>query len=249
MVLHAGWPQKDRFLQLVKETVAAIPPRPAYYPGAADRQAAAVQAHPQAERLGGEVPRTRIPSLDPAADNHAFHTEFFGSVWAETALEAPDTKTFLAEAVRFANDRLMGTLGCQILVHPATAKELGPALEQAIADLRYGTIAVNAWSGVAFLISTAHWGAFPGHPLEDIQSGRGVVHNAFLLDGTQKSVVRAPFAPFPRCLTLGEVHMSPKPPWFVTHRHGAKLGRLLANFEFAPAVHKLPAIFAAALSG
>ena len=33
---------------------------------------------------------------------------------------------------------------------------------------------------------------FPGHTLEDIQSGRGVVHNAFLFDHPQKSVVYLP---------------------------------------------------------
>jgi aldehyde dehydrogenase (NAD(P)+) len=249
LVLHQEWDLKDRFLAALEEVVKQQPTRPAYYPGAQDRQRSALAQHPEGQTLGGEVPRTRLPGLDPQKETWAFQNEFFGSVWAETALSAKDAGSFLEAAVQFANTRLMGTLGAQIIIHPQTARELGPRLEQAIADLRYGTIGINAWSGVGFLISTAAWGAFPGHPLEDIQSGRGVVHNAFLLDQTQKTVVRAPFAPFPRALSLGEVHMSPKPAWFVTNKNGATLGRLLAQFEAAPSFLKLPAIFAAALTG
>lgn len=248
LVLHQEWPLKDRFLELLKETVSALPSRPAYYPGAADRQTAAAQHHPQAEKLGTDGPRFRLPAIDAASPAYAFQNEFFSAAWAETSISAPDAASFLGAAVTFANEKLMGTLGAQLLIHPETARALGPRLEQAIADLRYGTIGVNAWCGVGFLIPTAAWGAFPGHPLEDIQSGRGVVHNALLLEKTQKTVVRAPFSPFPRALFNGELHMSPMPPWFVTNKHAATLGRLLADFEANPSFLKLPAIFAQALT-
>lgn len=247
LVLHQEWDQKDRFLALLKEIVAGLPGRPAYYPGADDRRAAAVKAHPQAEVVGAA--RTRIAAIPSDTPSHAFDTEFFGAVWAETTLSAPDPGAFLAAAVTFANERLMGTLGAQILIHPKTARDFAPAVEQAITDLRYGTIGINAWSGVGFLISTAPWGAHPGHVQTDIQSGTGVVHNAFLLEGTEKTVVRAPFAPFPRTLVQGQVHLSPKPAWFVTNRSSARLGRMLARFEAEPGFTKLPAIFAAALTG
>ena len=83
-------------------------------------------------------------------------------------------------------------------------------LDQAIADLRYGTIAVNAWTGVGYLTARATWGAFPGHSTTDIQSGRGVVHNALLFERPQKSVVRGPFRPAPRSLAHGELALSPR---------------------------------------
>ncbi|MEO0801239.1 MAG: hypothetical protein AAFY57_03040 [Cyanobacteria bacterium J06642_2] len=67
-------------------------------------------------------------------------------------------------------------------------------MEQAIADLRYGTVAVNLWAAaVGYLMMSATWRAFPGRALDDTQSGRGVVHNAYLFDRPQKSVIRAPF--------------------------------------------------------
>lgn len=249
LVLHEQWPLKDRFLELVREVVAAQPPRDAYYPGAAQRQQEAVRAHPEHETLGGMVPRTRLIGLDPERDEPFYTTEAFGMVWGETAVSARDEADFLQRAVDFANARLMGSLGAQIIVHPKTAKKLGGGLEEAIANLRYGTVAVNVWSGVGFLLANAAWGAYPGNEPSDIQSGRGFVHNALLFDEPERTVVRGPFAPFPRSLKLGERHTSPKPPWFVTHRRADRIGELLADFEAAPSWRKLPPIIALAMMG
>ena len=41
-------------------------------------------------------------------------------------------------------------------------------------------------------------GAYPGHTYTDVQSGIGAVHNALMLDKPLKTVVSAPFRPFPR---------------------------------------------------
>lgn len=249
LVLHREWPQRERFLEILEETIRDLPPRHPYYPGAADRQRSAAEAHP-AKLLGGEVPRTRLADIDPKdTDAHAFTTEFFGGVWAETSLSAPDPASFLSAAIDFANDRLVGTLGAQIIAHPSTLRHLGDHLEDALGALRYGTIGVNAWSGVGFLLPLGTWGAYPGHPIEDIQSGCGVVHNALLLDRPEKTIVRGQFAPFPRSVGLGELHFSPKPPWFVTHRNSERVGALLTDFEADPNWAKLPAIFLAALTG
>ena len=60
-------------------------------------------------------------------------------------------------------------------------------------------------------------GAFPGHTLDDIQSGRGKVHNSFMLEKTERTVIEAPFRPFPRSLWHGELTLMPCRP-FITHR-------------------------------
>ena len=93
------------------------------------------------------------------------------------------------------------------------------------------------------------WGAYPGHTRQDIQSGTGVVHNTLLFDQSQKSVVYEPFYPFPRNLRFGELHLSPKPAWFITHRQSLPLSRRLAYFEADPTWTRLPAIFSLALRG
>ncbi len=151
--------------------------------------------------------------------------------------------------MEFANEKLFGTLGCQLVIHPSTHRAHAQTLDQAIADLRYGTIGLNVWSGVGFLLSNVVWGAFPGHPLNDAQSGIGAVHNALLFDKPQKSVVRGPFKPFPRTLTSGVLHGSPKPLWFVTHKKAHKGAELLTRFEATRKVSLIPPLFAAALTG
>lgn len=250
MVTHAEWEHRDAFLKTVAGTVENLPYRPAYYPGAADRIERGKHAHGQHQTLGGEVPRVRLEGVDAAdAEAYPFNQEFFSSMWAETSLSATDEGDFLDKAVDFANERTFGTLGCQILIHPATRKKLGQRFEDAIARLRYGTIGINAWSGVGFLLARGAWGAFPGHPLHDAESGIGVVHNALLFDKPQKTVIRAPFAPFPRSALLGEAHFEPKPFYYVTHKTADRVGELLIDFEADKGFLKLPALFAAALRG
>jgi acyl-CoA reductase-like NAD-dependent aldehyde dehydrogenase len=254
LVLAERWPQREEFLDAVRETFRSIPPRHPYYPGAAGRQSAAVAAHPAAELLDApgttSVPRTFIPGVDAAdARAHAFREEFFGGVLAETSLPGDTAVEFLSGAVRFANERLRGTLGANLIVDPSTARSLGSRLETAIAGLRYGSVSVNTWAGVAYFLPQATWGAFPGHADDDIQSGRGVVHNTILFDRPQKTVVRGRFRPFPRAWLSGDFHLGPKPPWFVTHRTAEEVGRRLTRFAEAPSLAALPGIVAAALRG
>jgi len=47
----------------------------------------------------------------------------------------------------------------------------------------------------------------------------------------------------------GDLHLGPKPPWFVTHRNAAEVGRLLTRFAGKPSPGRLPAIIASALRG
>jgi aldehyde dehydrogenase (NAD(P)+) len=84
------------------------------------------------------------------------------------------------------------------------------------------------------LTPRASWGAFPGHEPHDIQSGRRVAHNALLLDGPERTVVRGPFRPAPRAIVHGELTISPEPPWFLTKRTAAVTGRRLTEFTARP---------------
>lgn len=248
LLVHREWKQRDAFLNRIEAVMREVPKRPAYYPGALDRQRDAVAHCPQAVVLDEVERRTRLPELDIASERYAFNHEFFSAMWGEVSLEAEDAGDFLDRAVDFANQRLDGSLGAQIIIHPATIADLGPRFERAIESLKYGTIGINAWSGVAFLFPYAAWGAYPGHTLSEIQSGIGIVHNAYLLDATEKTVVRGPFAPFPRAAFKGEFHVSPKPAWFVTNSHAAQIGRLFCEFEASPGIGRFLPLAAAAFT-
>jgi aldehyde dehydrogenase (NAD(P)+) len=254
LVMPAEWGRADELISAVRSTMKKTPPREPYYPGADRRQNGVLGAHPEAELIDSStsvtLPRMLVTGLDPTNDEeYCFRNEFFSNVLAVTSLPGKTAAEYLDRAVSFANDKLWGTLGVTLLIHPRTMKELGSALDDAIAKLRFGCIGINAWIGAGFLFAETPWGAFPGHPRNDIRSGTGVAHNGLLFDKPQKSVVRQPFFPFPRNLIHGEMHLSPKPAWFVTHRREHDVGRRFTRFEARPGLRHLPGLFLSALRG
>jgi aldehyde dehydrogenase (NAD(P)+) len=76
-----------------------------------------------------------------------------------------------------------------------------------------------------------------------------VVHNAFLFDKTEKTVATGPFRNFPRSLLHGELHMAPRPPWFVSNKTAHTTAKKLTYFAEKENILALPGIFASALRG
>jgi acyl-CoA reductase-like NAD-dependent aldehyde dehydrogenase len=260
IVTARGWLQREAFLDALHEELRKTPPRKAYYPGARDRHRAFVAEYPGAMVLGAVpsdapdevVPWTAIPDVSSDAGGYALTNEAFCGVVAEVTLDVaedeggmlrerdaggPSVARFLERAVAFANERCWGTLSCCMLVHPVTDHEHPDELARAVADLRYGSIGINVWPGLIYALVTPTWGAFPGHRAEDIQSGTGVVHNAFMFDHPEKSVVRAPF------------RMRPVPAYFSDHRNLRQLGQRLVAFEAKPSWGALLGVVGAALRG
>lgn len=245
VVQHAGWTQRESLLQQMRGILQKVPPRAAYYPGAQARQSSFVAAHQEAEQYGTrtdeQLPWTFVAGVDPVNEEDiCFTTEAFCSLFAETALDAASVVEYIDRAVDFANEHLWGTLNATILVHPRSLKDpaIAAAVERAIANLRYGTIGVNYWAGTGFALVAPTWGAFPGHTIDNIQSGTGVVHNTLMFSRPQKTVLRASFRSLPT------------PPWFVTRGKTArKLFPKLAEMEVAPSMWKVPSILWSAVAG
>ncbi len=242
---HAAWAQRDQLLHGIRQVLAQVPTRNAYYPGAKERQRAFVATHPEAEQFGTpqseHLPWTLIAGVDPQnTDDMCFSTEAFCGLFAETALDAANVAEYIDNAVAFANEHIWGTLNATILVHPRSLKDpaIAAAVERAIANLRYGTVGVNYWAGTGFTLGTTTWGAFPGHDLHNIQSGNGVVHNTLMFSRPQKTVLRGPFRSIPT------------PAWFVTHgRTASKVFPKLVSFEASPSLWKVPGILWSATVG
>lgn len=126
------------------------------HPGAANRQSEF------AEHADGETSITRGAGVPPClmadmakgdvdwlADN-----EVFAPAFATKELPANDPEAYLRAAIAWANDTLYGTLGGNILIHPRTIRKIGrKRFEEILAEFRYGTIAVNAWTGLGFLLA------------------------------------------------------------------------------------------------
>ncbi|MCA9494789.1 MAG: aldehyde dehydrogenase family protein, partial [Myxococcales bacterium] len=241
IAVASGWPQRARFEELVKAKLAATPTRRAYYPTAQATWDRFVGQYPDATKLGtpaeGELPWTVLEGVVARPGEYALENEPWCGIFSFVQLEATTAAEYVAKAVPFANDECWGTLSINVLVDPRTEKALGDAFDKAIADLRYGGIGINCWTGLNYGLVNATWGAFPGHPPTDIQSGKGMVHNGLLLDHPQKSVVRAPFT------------SSPTPAWFTDHRNNLALGQALTRLESNPGWLKLPSVAIAAFKG
>ncbi len=229
VISSADWPQREQFQTALRDAYARAPQRPVWYPRSADKLARAAEDYPGAQWLSDH--RRALVTIAPGDDAAALETtEYFAPVLG--VVELPGLgQEFLDAAVAHANDELAGTLGANILIDPVTQQALGAGFERAIVDLRYGAIAINAWTGFTFLTPTVSWGAFPGNPLHAIGSGTGVVHNGFLIDAVERSVSRGPFRPFPRMLRGGRRTVLPKPPWFVTSRTGAQVSEGFTRFK------------------
>jgi acyl-CoA reductase-like NAD-dependent aldehyde dehydrogenase len=245
LVTHGSWARRRDLLDGIRTSLGKAEQRVPYYPGAVERWERFVESHPQAEWFGkegeGRVPFTLIPDVpETEKDATAFRTEAFCGVFAETPLDAPlSIPTYLQKAVDFCNDTLWGTLSATIIVHPRSMKDpaVAATVNKAIEDLEYGCVVVNAWSAVAYGMVTTSWGAFPGSTDEDIQSGRGVVHNSTMLESVQKSVVRAPFK-------------SPiKPPTFHTHATLDEVISRLTELEATGDLTVLPGLLWQAMRG
>jgi len=239
IVTWKGWTLREKFMAAVEDALKRAPPRKAYYPGAEQRYQAFLEKYPNHKVLGqkgeGVVPWTLIPDVPPKKGEYALSTEAFCGVVADTALEAKDESDFFDVALAFANDTSWGTLSCMVLAHPTT--QAHAKFDGFIAGLRYGGIAINGWAGSLFGLAQTTWGAFPGHPLDNIESGRGVVHNTFLFDHPQKSVVRFPW------------RIAPKPVWSPSHKTLDKVGKALFAIEAEPSILKLPPLLIAAFRG
>jgi acyl-CoA reductase-like NAD-dependent aldehyde dehydrogenase len=234
LVTASGWAQRDEFLAAVRRELAQTPARQAYYPGAQERYQTFLDKYPQSEPLGTRtdriVPWTLIPDVSSAAGEYALVEEAFCGVLAEVKIESQSAPEFLTKAVEFANDRVWGTLSCTVLIDRATQQQCQSELNTAIAKLKYGAIGINIWSAMLFYFGSTTWGAYPGNTLADIGSGIGCVHNSYLFDYPQKSVVYAPFRIFPT------------PAWFATHKNLLGMARKLLKFEAYPTWANLPGV-------
>jgi acyl-CoA reductase-like NAD-dependent aldehyde dehydrogenase len=241
LVLAKGWKQRQDFLHYLHQELAHTPSRKAYYPGAQQRYQAFLDRYPQAQPLGQRtetvVPWTVIPDVPATAGEYALSTEAFCGVLAEVNLDVTGAAEFLAQAVPFVNDSVWGNLSCVMLIDPTTQQRYKAEMEAAIAELRYGAIGINAWTGMVFLLASTTWGAFPGNPLDNIQSGRGVVHNTYLFDRPQKTVLRAPF------------RIWPTPIWFADHKTLRQVSQRYLSLLHRPSWSQFVSVVLAALQG
>ncbi len=241
IIQQRSWHGRKRLVEMMGQFFQQVEPRNAYYPGASTRHAAFVAEHRDARQIGkasGEqLPWTMIADVDSThTDDIAFTREAFCSIIAETALDSASIVDFIEQAVLFATTSLWGTLNATLLVHPQSMSDpqVAAAVERTILHLRYGAVTVNMAAYAAYYFQVMPWGGFPGHTIDDIQSGIGKNANFLMFERSQKSVVRGPF----------RKHLDPLR---ITSRRAHEFARQLAYFEASPALWRVAGLVGTAV--
>lgn len=194
IVTSKNWPQRTQFLDAVRKAISedtyAVG---TYYPGVEATKKAFLENQPTAEVLkveNGKYPTTDfvfIPGINE--DDFAVKNEAFCQILSEIALDTENNvDDYLTKATAFCNDRLLGTLGCMILVDNDTMKNHETRIHKAINELNYGGIAVNTIPPNVFMSAYLTWGGC-NESKEDFVSGVGNFGNAHNYENVIKSVL------------------------------------------------------------
>jgi acyl-CoA reductase-like NAD-dependent aldehyde dehydrogenase len=208
VVTSRHWPQRQQFLDRIEQRLTSLPARPAWYPGAIDlHQKATGQSI-----AGGLMKPKLLQDIRRDDQPHWFAQEWFIPIAIETAVDGDSIEEFCTEISRLVHE-LPGTLAASVTRPDGMATHDASRVELLIEHLRYGVVAVNAWSALAYAVANIPWGGFPGGTIEDPQSGIGHVHNPQFLPLVHNSILRAP------------LRVWPTPPWFPWHGKGEQLAR------------------------
>jgi len=235
IVTCRGWPQREAFLGHLADRLATLPPRSAWFPGAA---AAWEEAAGRPAPDEGTLPWFFTRDIDPRGDRRLLDREWFAPVVAEIPLEADDIEAFCGRAAELAAS-LPGSLAASVTIPETLDPRDRQRAELLVEHLRYGVVAVNTWSALAYALASVPWGGYPGATLAEPASGIGRVHDPLLLPLVHNTILRAPLA---ARLT---------PAWVPWHRSGRRLARgVLAMYRaiarggtgIGPLLRMLPAV-------
>ena len=236
VVTARSWGQREAFLGLVQQRLAAASPRMAWYPGAA---AAWATVAGRAVPADGTLPWVFRTGIDADGDSQLIEREWFAPMVAELPLAADSIEGFCTGAQALVA-RLPGSLAASVTMPDSLAARDRARAELLVEHLPFGVVAVNTWSALAYSFASVPWGGYPGATLAAPRSGIGFVHDPLLLPLVHNTILRAPLAP--RLL----------PAWFPWHRHGATRARGLIDVYAGiaqggrglwPLARMLPAVF------
>ena len=240
LVLPADWDGSSKMLREIRRRLDVSEPRVAYYPGTEERLSALQQAEPAAEVLGGDAKRLFVADVDPTVEHYGFRTEFFAPAMVTTSLPG-ELAQFLQRAVDFCNDKLYGTLLVNLIVHPKRDASSARTSTGPSPPCVTGVVGSTCGRRPRFCCPGP-----PGAPTrvtatQIFSRASGWCTDALMFDKPLKTVVSAPFRPFPRWIRGGEYTLFPKPPWFLTNKTSESTVRKLTELATAPSGAKLPA--------
>ena len=235
VVLPDGWGQTDTLIKFVKHYMSKAKERKAYYPESIERL----------EKLEKDKGYERVNALSCVTPHltreiKAYSKFEIDEVWSSTIyfkkIEYTSVEDFAKKAIDYCNDELWGNLGVSVIIKDHDRKFNKHITNLYVDKLNYGTVAVNEWAAIGYIIPQLPWGGFPGNRDNDIQSGQSVVHNSMLFESPLKGVVNTKF----------RISRIIDPPWFVTNKKARRLFKNLTYYQIHNSnINFLKLIFAA----
>ncbi|WP_448554928.1 aldehyde dehydrogenase family protein [Thalassotalea montiporae] len=194
IITSKNWPQREQFLEALRQAISEQTfSSSTHYPNVDKTREQFLKNQPTVEILKPENGKHRasdfvfIPNI--GEDDFAVSNEAFCQVYSEIPLDvSTDTRAFLNRATDFCNNKLLGSLGCMILIDSSTMKTHESDLNQAILELNYGGIAVNDVPPNIWLNPYLTWSGC-GESIESFVSGVGNFGNVFNFENVRKSVI------------------------------------------------------------
>jgi hypothetical protein len=149
IVTSKQWPKREAFLKMIEESIVKDTyAMGTFYPGADKVFGEFRKKYPDGKLLEPEDGKYKDAKVlfitGDSADSYSCKNEAFCQVLTEIPLDVPATaKDFLPAAVKFCNEKLLGTLCATVLIDGTTQKQNEDSLDQAVTDLKYGTVTVN----------------------------------------------------------------------------------------------------------
>ena len=144
-------------------------------------------------------------------------------------LDYDTPESFANNAIEYCNNELWGNLGASVIIKSYKRKHNKKILDNYVYNLKYGTIAINEWSAIGFIIPTLPWGGYPGNKDNDIHSGQDYVHNSIFFESPLNGVVYSKF----RMSSIID------PLWFVSNKKQKKVFRHLTYYQIDKSIINL----------
>jgi aldehyde dehydrogenase (NAD(P)+) len=220
IVLPKGWRSTEKLKKYIKFYLNKIGDTTSYYPGA-NESLDNLKTNNNYELVNESSCSTPFMTADLDVEEKYSSSEVWNTTLYFKELEYSDNESFADISINYVNNELWGNLGVSVLIKGSKKKNNQHTVNKYKNDLNYGTVAINEWSAIAFIIPTMPWGGYPGNKDNDIQSGQGYVHNAYFFESPLKGIVETNFR-FSRFID---------PPWFVNNKKAHRLFKNLTYYQ------------------
>lgn len=261
-ILPRNWKWRKAFRQRLKYWLAFHAQQegttPPFYPNSFHSQKIFQEAYPDSEYIfppNTEKTAEELRLLSPkkqmmlfipdctvsdANENNSliFKKEAFCPVLGEVPLDFDgsdnDGMKFLNQALNFTQKNVYGSLTMTIIATDSFLKQNKRPINELLANMPYGAVGINIWSGMIFSLPKMVWGAYPGASA----SGEGFIGNIFQYKGVEKAILRANFHNLPRRLA-----------WIRNTRTCNKVLERFGRYKLRPNIFTQLMLFSAIFTG